>query len=103
MDKPYPRFYENRGDLIAILKPNRMFHLKVDGFGKGRGFEFRIYVTRSAVLKYDAGKSIKFEEFQRILQSVFHKYLVEINELLPKGFLEANNNKKLDNKQKQIS
>jgi len=54
------------------------------------------------VLKYDTGETINFSEFQRILQSVFHKYIMEINDLLPKGFLEANSKKTL-NEQKQIS
>jgi len=90
----FPRFYKEKGsDLIAILKKDRMFHLKAGQWGKGDGFEFRIYVTRTMVLKYGKGTEISFEEFQKSLSTVFVKYLTEINDLLPKGYLESKNNK----------
>lgn len=88
----YPRFYKHNKDIVAILTKDRAFHLKMNGHGKGNGFEFVIYVTRRMVLKYGHGHEIKYEDFQKEISAVFFKYLNEINMLLPKGFLESKNN-----------
>jgi allantoicase len=85
------------GDLYAFLKKDRLFHLKINQYGKGDGFEFRVYKTRATVLKHlriGGGDVINFLEFQMILQNSFVHYLEEITLLLPKELQQANNNTK---------
>ncbi|MFL0151118.1 hypothetical protein V2632_07515 [Tenacibaculum maritimum] len=97
----------DNGDLFAFLKKDRLFHLKMNQYGKGDGFEFRIYKTRSTVLKYyriGGGTEISFQEFAMILQSSFSKYLEEITLLLPKELKQAqNSNQGLSKGRKQIT
>lgn len=80
----------NGGSLYAFLKNDRVFHLKMNQYGKGEGFEFRVYKTRASFLKHDrlGGTGISFPEFQMLLRTAFAQYLEEITLLLPKELQE---------------
>lgn len=93
------------GSLYAFLKYDRMFHLKMNQYGKGDGFEFRVYKTRATVLRYgNIGKDISFQEFQMLLKTAFADYLEEITLLLPKELQSSNqDNVQIENNSKRLN
>ena len=95
---------QDDGTLLAFLKFDRMFHLKMNQYGKGDGFEFRVYKTRATVLRYvNIGEDISFQEFQMLLKTAFADYLEEITLLLPKELQNANqDNMRISNNTKRL-
>ena len=87
----YPRFWKDQnGDVYAFLSKDRMFRLDTGTFGKGAGFEFRVYKTRATVLKYDKGwNNLSFLQFKMELSNIMGGYLMEVTDLLPKAMIDT--------------
>lgn len=81
----YPTFTQSGARICAFLRPDRMFMLTTDQFGKGHGFEFRIYQTRATCRKHEHEyNQISYTEFVRECKNVLGEYLIELTNYLPK-------------------
>lgn len=94
----YPIFTKSGGMLRAFLNPTTMFQLNEGAYGKGHGFEFRIFKTRATCRRYETDKNeISYKQFVAECQLTLGKYLIELTDLLPEDLknLESGPGQKL--------